>query len=165
MQSDLLNTLHNASKPKHILQSLAFITSNMTQSLNKSLAATSIPFTPRSSTEKLDTEVALLPIKQSLIDTSEKLISLQTVIAHIPKREYSTIEARARALRTARSEAIDRLEDIISSTEANPVPEDWDDDVRAANELIVFLPQHPPTVQWLITRGAGPTNLADKDAN
>jgi hypothetical protein len=142
-QSALLTTLSQTSKPKHILQSLAFIISHTTQSLTKSLS-TSVPLTPRTTAEKFDTEVALLPIKQALVDTAEKLSALQDRIAHTPKREYATIEARARALRAARTEAIDRLDEILASTESAPIPQDWNNDIRAARELIVLCPRFPP---------------------
>lgn len=85
-------------------------------------------------------ENSLLPLKQTLIANSEKLISLQTTIANLPKREYATTEAKCRALRAARAEALDRLDEIISSSsETEPVNEDWNDDVNAAKELIVPL--------------------------
>ena len=85
-------------------------------------------------------ENSLLPLKQSLIANSEKLIALQNTIANLPKREYATTEAKCRALRAARAEALDRLDEIISSSsETEHVNEDWNDDVNAAKELIVPL--------------------------
>jgi hypothetical protein len=83
-------------------------------------------------------EHALLPVKHALVTTAEQLLSIQSTISHIPRREYATIEARARALRAARTEAIDRLDDIVSETEGQTLPEDWNDDVAAAKQLIVI---------------------------
>lgn len=47
------------------------------------------------------------------------------------------MEAKCRALRAAKAEALDRLDEIISSNEPQCVNEDWDEDVKAAKELIV----------------------------
>jgi hypothetical protein len=93
--------------------------------------------------EEVETENSLFPLKQSLIADCERLISLQNTIANLPKKEYSTTEAKCRALRAARTEALDRLDEIISSsTETEQVNEDWNDDVNAAKELIVLLPEN-----------------------
>jgi len=55
----------------------------------------------------------------------------------VPRREYSTTEAKCRALRAARTEALDRLDEILSSGEQCQISEDWNDDIAAAKELIV----------------------------
>ena len=55
----------------------------------------------------------------------------------MPKKEYATVEAKCRALRAARTAALDRLDEIISSSEPERSNEDWNDDVAAAKELIV----------------------------
>jgi hypothetical protein len=83
--------------------------------------------------------MSLFPLKQSLVADSEKLIILQAALANIPKKEYATTEAKCRALRSARTEALDRLDEIISSAEPERLSEDWNEDVIAAKELIVFL--------------------------
>jgi len=81
--------------------------------------------------------MTLLPSKQLLISNAENLSNLEYIISSIPKKEYSTTEAKCRALRAARAEALDRLDEIISSQEKNPICQEWNDDVNAAKELIV----------------------------
>lgn len=135
-QDELVRSLQS-SKPKQILQSLAFLSSLSTQSLTKTYSTTA-DFTKRSKPDKSEIEASLLPLKQSLIDTTDKLVSLQTALSNFPKKEYSTTEAKCRALRSARAEALDRLDEIISSAESEQVHEDCDDDIAAARELIVF---------------------------
>ena len=139
-KNELIHSLHT-SRPKQILQSLAFLTSLTSQSLSKTY--TSSPPSKLSKADKLEAEISLFPLKQSLVTDSEKLLSLQGIIANIPKKEYATTEAKCRALRAARTEALDRLDEIISSsTEPERVNEDWNDDVNAAKELIV----HPQQI-------------------
>ena len=117
------------------------MTSHSTQSLTKTYPPTT-PRSKRFTAEEVETENSLFPLKQSLIADSERLISLQNTIANLPKKEYSTTEAKCRALRAARTEALDRLDEIISSsTETEQVNEDWNDDVNAAKEIIVPLPE------------------------
>ena len=151
---ELLQSLQSA-KPKQILQSLAFLTSHSTQSLTKTYLHTT-PRSKRSTAEKIETENSLLPLKQSLVANSEKLLSLQNTIANLPKKEYATTEAKCRALRAARTEALDRLDEIISSsTEPESVNEEWNDDVNAAKELIV-------APERFMSNGLGTTNFKDK---
>ena len=140
-KEELLQSLQS-SKPKQILQSLAFLASHSTQSLTKLYPPTTSR-SKRSKADKIETENSLLPLKQTLIGNSDKLIALQNTIANLPKKEYATTEAKCRALRAARTEALDRLDEIISSsTEPERVNEDWNDDVNAAKELIV----HPQQI-------------------
>ena len=82
-------------------------------------------------------QTSLLPIKKQLIDTAEKFVAVQNSLQGLPRREYSTTEAKCRALRAARTEALDRLDEIISSGEQCQDNEDWNDDIAAAKELIV----------------------------
>lgn len=55
----------------------------------------------------------------------------------MPKREYATTEAKCRALRAARTEALDRLDDLISNSETQAGNQEWSDDIKAADEIIV----------------------------
>jgi hypothetical protein len=57
----------------------------------------------------------------------------------LPKKEFATTQAKCRALRAARTEALDRLDEIISTAEPERPHDDWNDDVAAAKELIVPL--------------------------
>ena len=133
-RASLLHSLHHSSTPKQILQSISFQTSLSIQSLQKF----SLPPRPSSSTtSKLDHQTSLLPVKKRLVDTAEKFLALKTTLGSIPRREYSTTEAKCRALRAARTEALDRLDEIISSGEQCQINEDWNDDIAAAKELIV----------------------------
>src|SRR5579859_1512706 len=95
-RSELLQSLQS-SKPKHILQSLSFLTSLSSQSLMKRCP----PSLPIHSAKQIDSDIeeCLLPLKQILIDKAEKLAVLQNAIAVMPKKEYATIEAKCRALR------------------------------------------------------------------
>ena len=86
-------------------------------------------------------EESLFPLKQQLIANYEKLQQLTNTINNFPKKEYATTEAKCRALRAARTEALDRLDEMISSSE---IPEggsgghqEWNDDIKAADEIIV----------------------------
>ena len=76
---------------------------------------------------------------------AEKFVAVQSSTQGLPRREYSTTEAKCRALRAARTEALDRLDEIISSGEQCQVNEDWNDDIAAAKELIVSTPQKRET--------------------
>jgi hypothetical protein len=71
---------------------------------------------------------------------AEKFVAVQTSLQGLPRKEYSTTEAKCRALRAARTEALDRLDELISSGEQCPINEDWNDDITAAKELIVTPP-------------------------
>ena len=62
---------------------------------------------------------------------------MKATLGAIPRREYSTTEAKCRALRAARTEALDRLDEIISSGDQGQINEEWNDDIAAAKELIV----------------------------
>lgn len=91
-------------------------------------------------TDKLELEASLFPVKQQIIANYEKLQKLQTaMISNLPKREYATTEAKCRALRAARTEALDRLDEILPSSETQSVNQDWNDDIKAADEIIVIL--------------------------
>ena len=133
---DELRHALQSSQPKQVLQSLAFLTSHSTQSLKKTYRLTTPRLKP-STAERTESEINLLPLKQSLLDNCEKLLSLQSGITNMPKKEYATVEAKCRALRAARTAALDRLDEIISSSEPERSNEDWNDDVAAAKELIV----------------------------
>ena len=65
------------------------------------------------------------------------------MIENMPKREYATTEAKCRALRAARTEALDRLDEIISNSETQAENQEWNDDIKAADEIIVP-PFSPP---------------------
>ena len=137
-RDELLHSLQS-SKPKQILQSLAFLTSLSTQSLTKQYSTASTPPSKRSPKEKRETDSSLLPLKQSFLSNCEKLMALEHSIANIKKKEYTTTEAKCRALRAARAEALDRLDELISSNEPQHINGEWDDDVNAAKEIIVIL--------------------------
>jgi hypothetical protein len=123
----------SSSKPKHILQSLSFLTNLSSQALLKRYPnATPSRAKPR--------EDVLFPLKQQLVETAEKLATLQNTISNLPRKEYATTEAKCRALRAARTEALDRLDEIISG-ETPSTDDDWSNDVAAAKELIVPLSQ------------------------
>jgi hypothetical protein len=85
-------------------------------------------------------------VKKQLLDTAEKFTAIQTSLAGFARREYSTTEAKCRALRAARTEALDRLDEIISSGEQDSGNEEWNEDINAAKELIVS--PSPVGVNW-----------------
>jgi hypothetical protein len=87
--------------------------------------------------DESEIEESLFPLKQSLVANSEKLIALQNSLTLFPKKEYATTEAKCRALRAARTEALDRLDEMVSSSETNGMHDEWNEDVNAAKELIV----------------------------
>jgi hypothetical protein len=89
-------------------------------------------------TDKLEVEASLFPLKQQIVANYEKLQKLQTAIQNLPRREYATTEAKCRALRAARTEALDRVDEIISSSETKSMTQDWNDDIKAADEIIVL---------------------------
>ena len=64
-------------------------------------------------------------------------------MAAMPKKEYATTEAKCRALRAARTEALDRLDEMISSSESGSLSQEWSQDIKAGEEIIVPLPRIP----------------------
>jgi hypothetical protein len=92
-------------------------------------------------------EESLFPLKQQLISNYEKLQRLQSTMAAMPKKEYATTEAKCRALRAARTEALDRLDELISSSENGALNQEWSDDIKAGEEIIV----HSPSIPFLVT--------------
>ena len=91
-----------------------------------------------SSAEKAEIQINLLPLKRSLLENCENLISLQNTLSAIPKKGYTTTEAKCRALRAARAEALDRLDEIISSADVKPLDQEYDEHIATANKVIVF---------------------------
>jgi hypothetical protein len=81
---------------------------------------------------------SLLPLKHQLIATAKNLSTLNSKISAIPKKEYATTEAKCRALKTARAEALDRLDELVSRAEIVPPSQEWNEDVHAAKEIIVL---------------------------
>jgi hypothetical protein len=136
LKKDQLVQSLQSSKPKHILQSLTFLTSLSTQALTKNYPASSPLSEP--SKDKSELEESLFPLKQTLVANGEKLTSLQNSLSLFPKKEYATTEAKCRALRAARTEALDRLDEMVSSSEPNGTHDEWNEDINAAKELIVL---------------------------
>jgi hypothetical protein len=60
-------------------------------------------------------------------------------MAAMPKKEYATTEAKCRALRAARTEALDRLDEMISCSENGSMSQEWSHDIKAGEEIIVPL--------------------------
>jgi hypothetical protein len=87
--------------------------------------------------DKSEIEESLFPLKQSLVNNADKLTVLQISLTLFPKKEYATTEAKCRALRAARTEALDRLDEMVSSSEMNGTHDEWNEDVTSAKELIV----------------------------
>ena len=139
LKRDELLTSLQSSKSKSVLQSLAFLTSLSTQALTKQYPPKPPP--TESMPDETEIEESLFPLKQSLVANAEKLIALQNSLTLFPKKEYATTEAKCRALRAARTEALDRLDDMVSSSETNGMHDEWNEDVTAAKELIVCPPQ------------------------
>jgi len=132
-RDELLRSLR-LSKPKQIIQSLVFLNSLAIQSHQKHQSF-NFP-SNRLSADTLQLHIGLLPLKTSLIKNADTLISLQESLLNLPKREYTTTEAKCRALRAARAEALDQLDEILS-TETNGTLEECNHDILAAKELIV----------------------------
>jgi hypothetical protein len=115
---------------------MSFLSTITAQSLVKQYPPNIQP-RAHSAAEKLEIEVSLFALKQCLITTCDKLKGLQTTISSIPKKEYATTEAKCRALRAAKMEALDRLDELISSSSRGlDGLDEWNEDVNAAKELI-----------------------------
>jgi hypothetical protein len=127
-----LETSLQSSTPKQILQSLTFLTQLSSKSVKKQCA---IPPKPSERTET-EMEEALVSINRALLAQSEKYVNLRASLAIFPRREYATTEAKCRALRTARAEAMDKLDEVISDGSHCGNPE-WNEDVKTAEGIKV----------------------------